>query len=371
MSVVLVVLNRPEDHRVMYPSLVRGGFSVIEVDSCDVAGKAVECLPTAILASTDLEDNSCESLCQLLRAETKLAGVPLLLLADADDDPTMLACLKIGADDYVVRGCVEEIVLRRLKRLIRDRQLALSAVINEQLAQVGRLLTGIVHEIRSPLTVIRGQLELLSLALGDDEDFARYLDPIHRNVQLMQLRLDHLMAAVRGGALSLELVDINELVSEATDLFLKGADPRREVVVVATELAEILPPVPLDPGRIIQVLMNLLANAREALLAAGQGGLIRVSTNLEQDLDQTWVVVQVHDDGPGIPEHQIDRVFEPFFTTKADGSGYGLYLSSEILREHGGRLTVCRSELGGAGFAFRLPVSKIPGDDASHECASP
>ncbi len=295
-----------------------------------------------------------------MRADREIAGMPILMLAARDDDPLILSALEAGADDYVVLGCATEILLCRLRRLVRDRQLAASAVINEQLAQVGRLLTGIVHEIRGPLSVIRGQAEMLQMTLHGEHRYVKHLDPILRNAQLLQARLEHLMAAVRSGPSALIEVPLDQLVREACDLFLKGADPRRNQIAVTIELTEGLPPARADAGRLIQVLMNLLANAREAILDAGRPGRIRVRSTLVHDGDDQWDVVEVADDGPGIPDDQLDRIFEPFFTTKAEGSGYGLYLASEILREHGGRLTASRSDLGGACFMLWLPTEANP-----------
>jgi signal transduction histidine kinase len=106
----------------------------------------------------------------------------------------------------------------------------------------------------------------------------------------------------------------------------------------------------------MQVVLNLLSNAYEAIVAVQREGQILVSAGTARDLDGDWVRVEVVDNGPGIPETHLTRIFEPFYTTKATGSGYGLYLASEILREHGGRLTAQNRPQGGACFSLWLPV---------------
>ncbi|HEX8201616.1 MAG TPA: ATP-binding protein, partial [Isosphaeraceae bacterium] len=227
--------------------------------------------------------------------------------------------------------------------------------LNEQLAQVGRLLAGIIHEIRGPLSVIRGNAELMRMSLGEEDTSKQWVAPIIRACQLLQVRLEHLMAAVRGGPAVLQDLDLIPLTSEAAELFQKGIDPRRGQVTIHTEFSVALPPVRADAGRMIQVLLNLLSNAHEAILAVQGQGRITVRTDLAREDDRDWILVEVLDDGPGIPEHLLGRIFEPFFSTKDEGSGYGLYLASEILREHAGRLTARNAPGGGACFTLWLP----------------
>jgi signal transduction histidine kinase len=107
-------------------------------------------------------------------------------------------------------------------------------------------------------------------------------------------------------------------------------------------------------------LLNLFGNAHEAITEAGRQGHITLRAFPYRDLDREWVKLEVADDGPGIPEAFIERVFEPFFTTKVTGTGYGLYLASEILREQGGRLTVNNHPGGGACFTVWLATAPAP-----------
>ncbi|GAC1333626.1 MAG: hypothetical protein NVSMB14_00530 [Isosphaeraceae bacterium] len=165
------------------------------------------------------------------------------------------------------------------------------------------------------------------------------------------------MAAVRGGPSARQWLEIVPLVREAADLFHKGTDPMRGRLTIVTDLDRELPPVLADAGRLIQVLINLLANAHDAVLShRGEGRILLRAADATDD-EGKWIVVEVIDDGPGIPEDILDRIFEPFFTTKEGGSGYGLYLAAEILKEHGGKLEARNSaETGGACFSIRLPL---------------
>jgi signal transduction histidine kinase len=231
------------------------------------------------------------------------------------------------------------------------------AMLNLQLAQVGRLLTGIVHEIRGPLAVIRGNAELLRLKGACDDEGAQWVESILRSTNLLQLRLEHLMATVRNSSSNTQLLDIRPLLSEAVDLFVKGLRPGEQQVKVETAFPTPVPQVRGDAGRLMQVLLNLLNNAHEAVSRTHGGGRILLHADTTAQAGRNWVTVDVIDDGPGVPEVYIDRIFEPFFTTREDGTGYGLYLASEIVREQSGQLTVRNNSDGGATFTIWLPVA--------------
>ncbi|HWE36280.1 MAG TPA: response regulator [Isosphaeraceae bacterium] len=356
MSDVLIVDDSPDDRALFRTILRRAGFAVHEAATGGAAPALIrEARPHVVVLDVNLPDTTGHDVCRALRADPLTAGLPVLMLTAFDNDRDVLAGLEAGADDYVAKDAAPEVFLARVRRLVRYRQMATTSVLNEQLAQIGRLLAGIVHEIRGPLSVVRGNAELLRMRLPADDASQPFLDPILRNCQLLQARLEHLMAAVRVGPSAREALDVGPLVREAADLFLKGVDPRGGRVALATELVAGLPPVLADAGRLMQVVLNLLANAHEAIVATRAGGRIAVTTAPARDEAGSWVVVEVCDDGPGIPEAYLARIFEPFFTTKEKGSGYGLYLASEILREHGGRLTAANLDGGGARFTMWLP----------------
>lgn len=360
MSAVLLVDDSPTDRTLFRTILNRAGFEVHEIAyGRDALAKALEIRPHMVVLDVNLPDIDGHAVCRALRAERALTGLPVLMLTVRDNEADILAGLEAGADDYVPKDSAPEIILARVRRLISYRQMATLSVLNEQLVQIGRLLAGIVHEIRAPLSVIRGNAELMRLALGLDHDTNRWIDPIIRNAQILQLRLEHLMAAVRTGPPVLQPIAIGPLVAEAADLFLKGTDPRGGKVAIIAQIDPDLPPVLADPGRIIQVVLNLIANAYEAIAEHRRGGTIRLSGHRVEE-DGTWVRVDIVDDGPGIPDGIKERVFEPFFTTKSTGSGYGLYLASEIVREHGGRLTARNCPEGGACFSIWLAQATTP-----------
>jgi signal transduction histidine kinase len=358
-STVLLVDDSPSDRALFRAILGRAGFSVYELSrGHEAVAKAREIRPHVVVLDVNLPDTDGHAVCRAIRADPVCSGLPVLMLTVKGHDDDVLTGLEAGADDYLAKDEAAEIILARVRRLVQFRKLATISVLNEQLAQVGRLVAGIVHEIRAPLTVIRGNAELIALDLPGDSQSAQWVEPILRSVKTLQLRLDHLMAAVRTGPSDPKPLDVVPLLREAIGLFLKGTDPRRGKVSVDFQADEVVPIVRADAGRMIQVVLNLLSNAHEAILATRPDGRIIVRVRSVVDNGEIRVRVDVLDDGPGIAPAYLDRIFEPFFTTKEAGTGYGLYLASEILREHGGRLTAENLEAGGACLSIWLPLSE-------------
>ena len=163
------------------------------------------------------------------------------------------------------------------------------------------------------------------------------------------------MAAVRDSSGEMQLIDPAAVLREAVDLFVKGMPPGDQAVQVELVGEARVPPVHGDAGRLMQVILNVLGNAREAISRTGQKGRIVVRTGTSRDDERSWVTIDVIDEGPGIPEAFLGRIFEPFFTTREEGTGYGLYLAAQILKEQSGRITARNNPDRGATFTIWLP----------------
>ncbi len=359
MSQVLIVDDSPADRVLFKTLLTRHGFAVAEVAmGRDALPAARSVHPHVIILDVNLPDTDGHQVCRDLRGDPACAGIPVLMLTVHGREEDVLRGLEAGADDYVPKDAAPEIILARVRHLAQYRQMAVTSVLNEQLAQIGRLLAGIVHEIRGPLNVIRGHAEVLKLQMKTDETVGAHVEPILRGCRLLQVRLEHLMAAVRGGPANMVPIDPVALLKEAANMFLKGTDTQAANVDFRLELPAELPPVVADPGRLMQVLLNLFGNAHEAVTSAGRPGarvLVRAAPAAEGAHE--GLSIEVRDNGPGIPEPILGRVFEPFFTTKVGGSGYGLYLASQIAQEHHGLLKVRNHPEGGAAFTLWLPLN--------------
>src|SRR5262249_32852915 len=324
MAAVLIVDDSSADRALLRTILGRAGYTVHEVaKGGDALKKVQEVRPNIIILDVNLPDMSGLEVCRSIRASSEVASVPVLMLTVRHDDSDVLAGLEAGADDYVAKDSASAILLGRVRRLIQFRQMSSLAMLNQQLVQVGRLLAGIVHEIRGPLAVIRGSAEVLQLGDEQNGDNRQWVEAILRNAQLLQHRLDHLMAAVRNSSSDVQMIDLPALLKESAQLFIKGLPASQRHIQVHTACEETMPPIRTDPGRLMQVLFSLLGNAQQAVSGRTQGRILLQASTVRSE-GRRLVTVDVIDNGPGVPEAYIDRVFEPFFTTRDDGTGYGL-----------------------------------------------
>ena len=156
------------------------------------------------------------------------------------------------------------------------------------------------------------------------------------------------------------MVDVNQVVRET--LALRAYEQRVSNITVIDALAAGLPQVFADGYQIQQVLLNLVINAEQAMLSANGRGILVVRT--WHDAEQESVVLEINDDGPGIPEEVQPKIFDPFFTTKevGKGTGLGLTVAYAIVQEHGGRIRLESRPGAGASFYVEMPVSggKLP-----------
>ncbi len=224
----------------------------------------------------------------------------------------------------------------------------------EKLALVGELAAGAAHEIRNPLTCIRGFIQLLRVPGQSGDAFSQYLDIVLGEIDRIEGIVRDLLEMARPPDLRLHPEDLNQLVSDVCRLHF--AEAARRGVTLRWHLCPGLPPAMVDAPRMKQVLVNIVRNALEAV---GSGGNVEVSTEHLADCHQ--LAVKVKDDGPGISPAIRDRIFNPFFTTRPKGTGLGLSVSYGIVRNHGGHIEVENGTSGGAVFRVLLPVARRDG----------
>jgi len=226
----------------------------------------------------------------------------------------------------------------------------------EKLALIGRLAAGIAHEINNPLAYVKANLAHLdrertgSLLVSD-------LEALLAESQMGLARIEQIVADLRSFARvdepTLTPCDIRAIVEEAVRI---SSVRTREVAVVDVEVQDALPAVTASHNKLVQVFVNLLVNAADAVAEGGRGPRwIRI----EAASRNGTVEVRVSDSGPGIPQEILPRLFEPFFTTKADGKGTGLGLSlaREFVEGYGGTIEVENAPNAGASFRIRLPAA--------------
>jgi PAS domain S-box-containing protein len=258
-----------------------------------------------------------------------------------------------ASDGLRVEAVLRDVTERKkLQDQTRDLYQELSQA--EKLAALGQTMSGVAHELNNPLATILACAERLAGRQLDDRT-RRDLDGIHNAAERAARIVRNLQMFVRKRHTTRTTVELNQILRET--LAIRAYDQRVANVVILEALAAGLPPVFADPHQIQQILLNLIINAEQAMLDAhGRGLLILRSWH---DPEREAVILEVNDDGPGVPDQLQPKIFDPFFTTKAvgKGTGLGLTVAYAIAEEHGGRLSVRSSPGRGASFFLDLPVS--------------
>jgi signal transduction histidine kinase len=231
-----------------------------------------------------------------------------------------------------------------------------AAARSERLAALGRLASGVAHEIRTPLTSLKLFLqsvqEDIAILPEQGEDYRIAM----RQVGRIETTINHFLNFARPQQPVLAELDFPDLVDNALEVVQPRAN--QQEVEVHKQIAPGLPKVEGDMRQLGEALVNLLVNALEAM---PDGGAVAISVDCESADPGSdaadCVRIDVSDTGPGIESENLDRLFEPFFTTKAAGSGLGLAIIRGTVEAHGGTIRVSSRPGVGTTFSVRLPVA--------------
>lgn len=226
----------------------------------------------------------------------------------------------------------------------------------QRLAGIGTLTAGIAHELTNPINIITATCSNLISQLDDDsltdEDLRHYTEMIEHSAWRCARLIRTLRQYTYLNGQEFAPCQLNQLVDSAMVLVSYEFE-RNYNINFELDLAEDLDPVTGDQNQLVQVLINLLINARDAM--PPEGGIIRLITG--RVVDQPAQFVTVSDNGRGINSQLMPRIFEPFVTDKPpnEGTGLGLSIAAEIVEGHGGRLEAHNNDEGGATFTMILP----------------
>lgn len=263
------------------------------------------------------------------------------------------------------------------------RQRTHEAIESERIQALTLLAASVAHEIGNPLNALHIHLQLMEREVkklhsergtgnaergtrsagaaiprsafpvprSEVDRLERYLDVCKGEIARLDYIVTQFLQAIRPSPPQPRPTPLNDVVRETIDLLRPEIENRG--IAIKEKLARRLPPAPLDPAQIKQVLVNLIKNAIQAMT---RGGTLTLQTDASVD----GVILTVADTGGGIPQEQINRIFEPFYTTKKKGSGLGLMIVQRIVREHKGRIEL-ESHVGqGTVFRVWLPLHDKP-----------
>lgn len=315
----------------------------------------------------------CSTKIPLRDAEGQLTG---LVCITRDITETQLAQEKLeGANSELARSEAELMrALTELQRSHRQLKEAQGQLIQaEKMQSIGRLAAGIAHEVKNPLAIIRMGLDHLSQDVSSDNAEAQLtLRDMREAIQRADGIILGLLDFARPRELNAKPQDLNLVVDQAVSMLRMAA--KKSKVKLVRELAGDLPPVWIDPDKIKQILLNLVTNSIHAMSHAG--GTVTVRTRLKdlgpEDISNVRdariahafragdrvVLLEVRDNGPGIPPDKIAHIFDPFFTTKepGKGTGLGLTVTRRLVEMHGGTLEIRNRKSGGVVASIWLKV---------------
>jgi signal transduction histidine kinase len=221
--------------------------------------------------------------------------------------------------------------------------------LSRRLAAIGRLTSGVAHEVKNPINAIVVHLELLrQKSEGIDPATRRHVDVIGSEIQRLDRVVQTLVDFTRPMELRLADLDIRQVIEDV--VLLAAPDAERHRATITTQLASEPLPVKIDTDLVKQALLNIVINGVQAM---PDGGLLTIAARRRDD----DVEVEVSDQGNGIPSTLRDKVFNLYFTTKKTGSGIGLAMSYRVMQLHNGSIEFESHEGRGTTFWLRFPAA--------------
>lgn len=278
-----------------------------------------------------------------------------VLVVDLDGDDPSATPERLRFLDLFARQATAALenarLLHRLEGAHRElREVQEQLIQGEKLAVLGEMSAQLAHELRNPLVSIGGFAQrLVKLELGNDRA-AEYAAIIAREVRRLEEMLSNILTYTKQQPVCWEECDLNALLAEALEL--EAAVRQDAGIKLVLEVVAPLPQLLVDPRQLRQVLLNLLANARQAM---PKGGTLSVRAEPCPLRGADGVAIEVEDTGGGIPADIMRNIFNPFFSTRPKGTGIGLSLSHRIITQHQGEIEVVNGAAG-ARFIVRLPL---------------
>ncbi|MBS0013664.1 MAG: PAS domain S-box protein [Desulfobacterales bacterium] len=239
-----------------------------------------------------------------------------------------------------------------LRDLTEIKELQQAVQRKEKLAAVGELAAGIAHEIRNPLSSVKGMATYFRARYAQDPEARDAAAVMVQETDRLNRVISELLEFARPSEINIRLADINPVLDHS--LHLVRQDAAEKNIDIQISKGHNLPLADIDPDRFIQCLLNLYLNAIQSMESSGT---LRVTSS--QDTDGN-IIIRITDTGPGIDQAHLEKIFDPYFTTKASGTGLGLPIVHKIVESHNGSITVKSAPEQGTVFTITMPASANP-----------
>lgn len=315
------------------------------------------------VAMVDLSLPDASGLQSVSVLHARAPDLPMVVMTHLEDEVVALECVHEGAQDYLIKGkFTSEILVRSIRYAMERHRIIwkLQQSQHEQLRLKDNLLSDVSHELRTPLAAVQEFVMILldGIAGEVNDRQRRYLQIALRNIEELRAMVRDLLDASRAewGQLSMvpRATQVGELIPDILNTFANDAAVGR--IQVSISIPADLPLVYADPHRVRQVLTNLVGNAIKFTPPEGH-----VKIQATKSDEPGFVTMSVSDTGPGIPTEDLDLVFDRLFQGSAiaqrnrKGFGLGLYIASELVTLHGGRIWATSRLGAGSEFNFTLP----------------
>jgi signal transduction histidine kinase len=326
--------------------------------------------PDLIVADVMLPGLDGLELCRQVRADATLAGVPIVLVTAKAGADAVVEGLEVGADDYVTKPFALRELAARVAAHLRAKETERRLHEREgRLAAIGQMTGGLVHDLRNPLTLLKGSADLayfLALQGGELSTITGELERVRVASDRLRRMIEEILDYARGGvpALHLETVTLRLFLDDALTPLATDLEERGIEADVCVDVSDDVQAT-LDPDRVQRVLENLVRNAREAVLSGNPEKRTEKRVWLSARVEGDLLALRVADSGPGIAEDAARHLFEPFATGKKQGTGLGLVTVRNLIAAHNGEVRVeTRAPEGGAAFTVTLPLEREAGREA-------
>ena len=293
-------------------------------------------------------------------------ALEVLIMTAHSDVESAKKALKWGAYDYIDKPFKNETYRETIRKGVERRQKSLTAENaieqlefvkvqlkeSEKFVAIGQLLAGIAHDLNNSLNSVIGFSDLLMTGDFPPEETRKYIENINSGAKLSVKTVQKLLGFTRRQNPEKVPVSINEIIISTLDL--KQHDFKVDQIEVTQQLADSMPYTMADFYEIQQVLLNIVTNAHHAMKANNDIRMLTVASEFDEDA----IRISVKDTGMGIPNENLQKIFEPLFTTKEKGVGTGLGLSVcyDIIKDHKGSIYVASDPGRGACFVIELPI---------------